>query len=146
MYNYGKITKRLMAEQEKQIKKQLHVEHRGAEVELNSKDGNKVEQMLDGKRYEVDVVLEQNVACTILHNGRSYNAELVKSEYSKRYKVNNHLSTYGVEIIDSQEKYLRMRRKDDEAQQDAIIAPMPGKVVKINVAVGDVLQAGDTAV
>ena len=106
---------------------EIHVGKRVAEVELLSKDGNKVELMLDGKRYEVDVVLAQNGACSILHNGRSYNAELVKSENSKSYKVNTHFSTYGVEIIDSQEKYRRMRRKDDEAQKDEWENAMPGK-------------------
>lgn len=125
---------------------EIHVGKRVAEIELINKDGNKVELMLDGKVYEVDVVLAQNGACSILHNGHSYNAELVKNENSKNYKVNTHFSTYGVEIVDSQEKYLRMRRKDDEDQLDAIIAPMPGKVVKIPVAVGDSVTAGDTVV
>lgn len=125
---------------------EIHVGSRVAEVELLNKDGNKVELMLDGKIYEVDVVLAENGACSILHNGNSYNAELVKSENSKSYRVNTHFSTYGVEIVDSQEKYLRMRRKDDEAQQDTIVAPMPGKVVKIPVAIGDQVVAGDTVV
>ena len=49
-------------------------------------------------------------------------------------------------IIDSQAKYLRMRKGGDEKQQDKIVSPMPGKVVKIPVKAGDRLQAGDIVV
>ena len=36
-----------------------------------------------------------------------------------------------------------MRKGADEKQQDKIVSPMPGKVVKIPVQVGDRLEAGD---
>ena len=39
-----------------------------------------------------------------------------------------------------------MRKNADEKQQDKIVSPMPGKVVKIPVKVGDRLQAGDIVV
>lgn len=39
-----------------------------------------------------------------------------------------------------------MRKGGDEKQQDKIVSPMPGKVVKIPVKAGDRLQAGDIVV
>jgi len=39
-----------------------------------------------------------------------------------------------------------MRKKGEEEQNDCIISPMPGKVVKIPVAVGQEMKAGDTAI
>ena len=57
--------------------------------------------------------------------------------------MNAHYQSYNIDIIDSQAKYLRMRKGGDEKQQDKIISPMPGKVVKIPVKVGDHLEAGD---
>ena len=39
-----------------------------------------------------------------------------------------------------------MRKGAEEKQQDKIVSPMPGKVVKIPVQVGDRLQAGDIVV
>ena len=36
-----------------------------------------------------------------------------------------------------------MRKGGEEKQQDKIVSPMPGKVVKIPVKVGDRLEAGD---
>ena len=50
--------------------------------------------------------------------------------------MNTHYSSFNVEIIDSQAKYLRMRKKGEEEQNDRITSPMPGKVVKIPVSVG----------
>ena len=48
--------------------------------------------------------------------------------------------------MDSQAKYLRMRKKGEEEQNDCITSPMPGKVVKIPVTVGQEMKAGDTAI
>ena len=39
-----------------------------------------------------------------------------------------------------------MKKGDDPRQDDKIIAPMPGKVVKIPVQKGDHLQAGDIVI
>ena len=39
-----------------------------------------------------------------------------------------------------------MRKKGDEEQNDRITSPMPGKVVKIPVSVGQEVKAGDTAI
>lgn len=39
-----------------------------------------------------------------------------------------------------------MKRGGDEQQADCIVAPMPGKVVKVPVHEGDLLQAGSIAV
>ena len=53
---------------------------------------------------------------------------------------------YDVDIVDTQKKYLRMRKSAEEKQDDKIVAPMPGKVVKIPVRKGDRLETGDTVV
>ena len=81
-----------------------------------------------------------------MHEGKSYNAELIRKEGGKSYTVNAHYQSYNIDIIDSQAKYLRMRKGGEEKQQDKIVSPMPGKVVKIPVKVGDRLQAGDIVV
>lgn len=125
---------------------EIHIGNRVAEVELVSKDGNKVILMLDGTAYDVDVVMAENGACSILHDGKSYNAELIRSESGKKYQVNTHFSSFNIDIVDTQAKYLRMRKKDDERQDDKIASPMPGKVVKIPVEVGDKVTAGDTVI
>ena len=110
-----------------------------AEIELVKED-NKVVLTIDGKTFEADVVMAENGNCNILMDGRSSNAQLIRKENGKSYKVNTHYSSFNVEIIDSQAKYLRMRKKGEEEQNDRITSPMPGKVVKIPVSVGQEMK------
>jgi len=123
---------------------EIHIGNRIADVSLLSKEGNKVCVSIDGETYEVDIMMSENGACSILHDGKSYNAGLLRSEGGKNYKVNTAFSSYSVDIVDTQAKYLRMRKNGDERQAEKIISPMPGKIVKIPVAKGDRLSAGDT--
>ena len=125
---------------------EIHIGSRVADVSLLGKEGNKVQLSIDGKTYDVDIVMAENGACSILHDGHSYNAELIRSEGGKNYQVNTFFSSYSVDIIDSQAKYLRMRKNSEEKQGDKIVSPMPGKVVKIPVSEGDRLAAGDIVV
>ena len=115
---------------------EIHIGDRVAEVELVSKEDNKVVLTIDGKPFEADVVMAENGTCNILMDGRSANAQLIRKENGKSYKVNTHYSSFNVEIVDSQAKYLRMRKKGEDEQNDRITSPMPGKVVKIPVTAG----------
>ena len=125
---------------------EIHIGNRVADVTLVSKEGNKVQLTIDGVPYDVDIVMAENGSCSILHDGQSYNAELIRKEGGKSYTVNAHYQSYIIDIIDSQAKYLLMRKGAEEIQQDKIISPMPGKVVKVLVKEGDSLQAGDIVV
>lgn len=69
-----------------------------------------------------------------------------KKKSKKSYDVNIFYRSYRIDIVDTQAKYLRMKKGDDTRQDDKIIAPMPGKVVKIPVQKGDHLQAGDIVI
>lgn len=125
---------------------EIHIGNRIADVSLISKEGNNVSVSIDGVVYDVDVVMTENGVCSILHDGKSYNAGLIRSNGGKNYKVNMHFSSYTVDIVDTQAKYLRMKKSNKEIQNDSLQSPMPGKVVKILVNVGDRLNAGDTAI
>ena len=93
---------------------EIHIGNRVAEVELVSKEDNKVVLTIDGKTFEADVVMAENGTCNILMDGRSSNAQLIRRDNGKSYKVNTHYSSFNVEIVDSQAKYLRMRKKGEE--------------------------------
>ena len=116
---------------------EIHIGDRIADVTLVSKEGNKVQFLIDGKPYDVDIVMAENGSCSILHDG---------GEGGKSYDVNMFYRSYHVDIVDTQTKYLRMKKGGEEKQDDRIIAPMPGKVVKIPVQKGDRLSAGDIVV
>ena len=106
---------------------EIHIGDRVADVTLVSKEGNKVQFMIDGKPYDVDIVMAENGSCSILHDGNSFNAELIRGEGGKSYDVNMFYRSYHVDIVDTQTKYLR-------------------KVVKIPVRKGDRLSSGDIVV
>lgn len=124
---------------------EIQIGNRLAEVSLVSKEGNHVKIDIDGTVYDVDVAMLENGICSILHDGNSYKAEMVRSMNGKHYQVNMNYSTYQIDMMDSQAKYMRLRKKSGgEKQADRIIAPMPCKIVKIYVQPGDILKAGDT--
>ena len=125
---------------------EIHIGDRIADITLVGKEGNKVQLTIDGKPYEVDIVMAENGSCSILHNGNSFNAGLVRGEGGKSYDISMLQRSFHVDIVDTQAKYLHMKKGADEKQGDKILAPMPGTVVSIPVKVGDRLAAGDSAV
>lgn len=115
------------------------------QVTLLSKEGNKVSIDIDGEIYNVDVAMLQNGVYSIIHDGYSYNAELSRNEGSKHYTVNLNYSSYPIDILDSQAKYMRLRKNKHKAVQgDTITVPMPCKIVKVYVKPGDEVKTGDT--
>ena len=121
---------------------EIHIGDRIADITLVGKEGNKVQLTIDGKPYEVDIVMAENGSCSILHNGNSFNAGLVRGEGGKSYDISMLQRSFHVDIVDTQAKYLHMKKGADEKQGDKILAPMPGKVVSIPVmyAIADILQ------
>ena len=49
---------------------EIHIGDRVAEIELVSKEDNKVVLTIDGKPFEADVVMAENGTCNILMDGR----------------------------------------------------------------------------
>ena len=70
---------------------EIHIGNRVAEVELVSKEDNKVVLTIDGKTFEADVVMAENGTCNILMDGRSSNAQ----ERRRGTKRLHHLSDAG---------------------------------------------------
>jgi len=121
--------------------------HRTAKVDILNRTGTKTLIDIDGNRYDVDIVMVEKGVYSILFNGHSYNVELIEGDSSKKYIVNTFAKTFNVEIIDAESKYISNRNQGMEAEEENIVAsPMPGKVVKIPVKVGEQVAAGQTLV
>lgn len=124
---------------------EIQIGNKIQQVTLLSKDGNNVSIDIDGEVYNVDVAMLQNGIYSIIYGGNSYKAELTKGEGGKHYTANVNYSTYRIDMLDSQAKYMRMRKKKGNAvQADTITVPMPCKIVKVYVKAGDKVKAGDT--
>jgi biotin carboxyl carrier protein len=126
---------------------EINLENRTARIELLNKVGNKALITVDDNKYEIDITMVEKGVYSILYNGHSYNVELIEGETSKKYVVNTFARTFNVEIIDAETKYLhsRLQGLEHEGEND-LSSPMPGKIVKIPVSVGDQVISGQTLI
>jgi len=116
-------------------------------VDILKKDGSNMDVSINGKILKVNVIKVDNGIYSILHNGKSYDMEVVPGSDKRKYSVAHGCSTFDVEINDLESKYMKNRLKGQmEHDQDSISSPMPGKVVKIPVDVGDEIEPGQTLI
>lgn len=126
---------------------EICLEDRTAHVELHNRAGSKALIEVDGKNYEVDIVMVEQGVYSILYNGKSFNVELIEAGNSRKYIVNTFARSFNAEIIDAEAKYIRSRSKGFEGMGDTtILSPMPGKVVRVLVKPGDKVTAGQNLV
>ncbi len=126
---------------------EISIEHRTATIELLNRVGTKALISVDGNKYDIDIVMVENGVYSIIYNGHSYNVELIEGESSKKYIVNTFARTFLTEIIDAESKYISSRNKGlDVESSNLILSPMPGKVIKVLVSIGDVVTMGQTLV
>lgn len=126
---------------------ELKFDDRTAQVELLNRDGNTMIVSVDGKKYELDVVMVEKGVYSILHNGLSHNVELIEGDGPKQYIVNTYPRSFEVEVIDAESKYLHSRNQGLEHEGELnVSSPMPGKIVKIPVSIGESVTAGQTLI
>lgn len=125
---------------------EINIEDRTATVELLARENNNFQISIDGKVYDANIIMVERGVYSVLVDGKSYNVELFETNGPKEYLINTFYHSYDVEVVDSESKYLKSRTKDDNHQEAVISSPMPGKVVKIPVKVGDKVDAGETVI
>jgi len=126
---------------------EIKINDRTAWVNLIQQNGNLLEVEVDGKRYNVDLLHTADGTFSILEGGHSYNIELVPHNQPKKYTAHTLYNTYEVDIIDAEARYLINRGSNGVGKSEKnISSPMPGKVVKILVNEGDIIDEGKTAI
>jgi biotin carboxyl carrier protein len=98
------------------------------------------ECIVDGEHFALDVAMTARDVLSIIHNGRNYEA---KREYSLLGETHIIVGSerFFAEVRDP--RSLRSRRAaGTEAGPAKILAPMPGKIVRIIAAEGDEVEAG----
>ena len=106
-------------------------------------DGRRAFADIDGRRYELDVYESAPGSYLLIADGRVFDCRVEgRPESGKQTKVVVGTTQYAVTLTDPR----RLRSAaglvghgDDVAR---IVAPMPGKVVRVLVAVGDQVKAG----
>lgn len=108
------------------------------QVELERADKG-YECTVDGEPFALDVVMTARDVLSIIHEGRNYEA---KREYSLLGETHIIIGSerFAAEVRDP--RSLRSRRAAAEAGPAKIIAPMPGRIVRVIAAEGDHVEAG----
>ena len=120
---------------------------RESQVELLEKNGSKYTFTVDGRSYDLDILMVENGAYSIIYEGKSYNVETIRGDNPKNYTVNTIYTSYDVDLVDATTKYLRSRLGDDAAASgNNIVVPMPGKIVKVFVKAGQEVKQGETLI
>ena len=126
---------------------EINVDGRTAEVTELKREGNMITLQVDDEIYEVDALKVGEGIYSLIYKGKSYNIEMIENASPRHYTVNSRSNIYEVEVIDAQSRYRASRSKGDTMDTgNTIISPMPGKVVKIPVKVGDAVEAGQTLI
>ncbi len=126
---------------------EITIGKRTAKLELLSKDKSIYTFSVDGKEYVVDVVPFSKGTYSMLYNNRSFYIELIEGKDSKHYHVNTKNLSYELEVIDAESRYLKNKNKGAfDLSENTIVSPMPGKVVKVLVKVGDAVQQGQNVI
>jgi len=107
-------------------------------VELATRDGQR-QVALDGKTRNVDCLPITPGLYSILLDGRSFEARVREAEGELTVKIGGHEFAFRVE--DPRQWRKRGAAMEAEGKQQ-VVASMPGKIVRVLVAVGDVVNGG----
>ncbi len=94
--------------------------------------------------FDVCSKSEQNFH--ILHNNKSFNAELVEANFlDKRYTIKINSNTYQIKIENGLDKLVQEMgyTLGLAKKMDFVIAPMPGIILDVVVKTGDKVKEGD---
>lgn len=90
---------------------------------------------LDHELAKTSVIEVEPGLYTILRNGRSLQARVIKGQVEIGGR------TFSVDVRDPRERTRKGAGAGASGRQN-IVAPMPGKVIRVLVAAGDVVEAG----
>lgn len=122
-------------------------ENRECQVEKLEQNGSRYTFTIDGRKIDLDILMVENGAYSILHEGKSFNVETIYGDDPKKYIINTLYTSYEVELVDAATKYRRSRSGDEGGEGDnKIVVPMPGKIVSVLAKPGQEVAQGDTLV
>ncbi|HEU5290075.1 MAG TPA: biotin/lipoyl-containing protein [Cyclobacteriaceae bacterium] len=101
---------------------------------------------IDGKSFTWDIVKLADGYFHVLHDNKSYKAEVVKADKTAKaftLKINNHIHT--VEVKDKFDLLLEKLGMNNgtAGKVNNVKAPMPGLIIDMKVKPGDAVKAGD---
>lgn len=125
---------------------EIKINDRIAKVEIIKEEGNILEVLVDGKKYDIDIV-QVDAGYSVLHKNKSYNLEIIEGEHNRKFRVNTLYKSFDVDIVDAEYRYQESRNKSKQLEGNNVISsPMPGRIVRIPVKEGQEVEAGQTVI
>jgi biotin carboxyl carrier protein len=109
-------------------------------VELE-RDGDRWKIKLDGQPVEADAVEVDANTLSLLLDGQSYEVRVTHSP-DGALKLQTGLQEFIAEVVDPRAWRGRRHGAVEAEGRQQVVAPMPGKVVRVLVEVGDKVEAG----
>lgn len=110
-------------------------------VDIEPLGGGRFALTADGKRHEVDALTLGHGAVSLLVDGESFAVELEEVGDEVGVLVRNQVTF--IDVADERKLRLRAARAGFAAEgKQLVLAPMPGKVVKVLVKLGDEVTEG----
>jgi len=103
--------------------------------------------LVDEEINELNVVSESNHEYHILHNNKSFKAELIHRNFNeKKYTIVLNSNTYQIEISNALDLLIDEMGYSMSSSKtlNFINAPMPGIIIGLKIKEGDFLKEGDT--
>lgn len=105
------------------------------------KDGCSCKVFLDGRAVEADVILAAPNVLSVLLNGAAFEIHIAPS-LDGTYKLQTGSYEFQADVRDPRAWRGRKQGALEAAGRQQIIAPMPGKVIRLLVEVADEVEAG----
>ncbi len=123
------------------MKYEAEIDDRQVNIELDERD-NRVSATIDGRSYDVEVLRPEEGVYLFFAGERVYEARVWKSQTQMSVRIGDQV--FDANIIDR--KHRRPGADHSEEGEQTLIAPMPGKVVKVLLCAGDEVAAGQGVV
>jgi biotin carboxyl carrier protein len=106
------------------------------------KDGSTYKVSLDGQPVDADVILAAPNAVSIILNGSAFEIHIAPS-LDGTYKLQTGPHEFQADVRDPRSwRGKKHGALEAEGRQD-VVAPMPGKIIRVLVNVGDTVEAGE---
>ncbi len=118
------------------MKYEIEIDGENFEIELNKEDGKFKYEFPDGEKGEI-TLMELNKSEFFLKKGSdNYHFYSYKKENNDEISISHGNCCYEVKVSDFRKRILK-KMSGVEENVNRIVAPMPGKIVSINVEEGD---------
>ena len=108
-------------------------------VELREIDDNVYDLSIDGKTVRCDIAKSVRTVYSVIEEGHQYEV-MIDERAAHGFDVQIAGRLFHLDVVDERSKIFAEQAKKSAQGKQVIEAQMPGKVVKLNIAVGDTVK------